>query len=181
MIICAQRKRLKKSLPEDEREKMYVYMLPSLLCGLIIPAEVEEAIRIGEMETVSLSKTCDKAIFKGLFICFFVKSSNCFFTFLEKLILVKMMCKYLLIFLKTCQLFVYISVRGKPTLFVPLKEVDIKATAHSQMLLDGIGQSKETLAKQKRVLEEKKRKTLANKKIFEDLERQADEELQKAE
>ena len=64
---------------------------------------------------------------------------------------------------------------------MPLKEVDIKATAHSQMLLDGIGQSKETLAKQKRVLEEKKRKTLANKKIFEDLERQADEELQKAE
>lgn len=58
-------KRLKKSLPEEEREKMYVYMLPSLLCGLIIPAEVEEAIRMGEMETVSLSKKCDKAIFKG--------------------------------------------------------------------------------------------------------------------
>ena len=47
------------------------------------------------------------------------------------------------------------------------------------MLLDGMGQSKETLAKQKKVLEEKKRRTLANKKIFEDLERQADEELQK--
>ena len=47
------------------------------------------------------------------------------------------------------------------------------------MLLDGMGQSKETLAKQKKVIEEKKRKTLANKKIFEDLERQADEELQK--
>ena len=58
-------KRLKKALPEEERDKMYVYMMPSLLCGLIVPAEVEEAIRIGEMETVSLSKTCDKAVFKG--------------------------------------------------------------------------------------------------------------------
>ena len=58
-------KRLKKSLPSEEKDKMYVYMLPSLLCGLIVPAEVEEAIRIGEMEMVSLSKTCDKAIFKG--------------------------------------------------------------------------------------------------------------------
>lgn len=58
-------KRLRKSLPEEEREKMYAYMLPSLLCGLIVPAEVEEAIKMGEMETVSLSKTCDKAIFKG--------------------------------------------------------------------------------------------------------------------
>jgi hypothetical protein len=72
-----------------------------------------------------------------------------------------------------------ISVRGKPTLFIPLKEVDIKMTASNEMLLDGMGQSKETLSKQKKVLEEKKRKTLANKKIFEDLERQADEELQK--
>ena len=77
---------------------------------------------------------------------------------------------------KECEKF---SVRGKPTLFIPLKEVDIKATANSEMLLDGMGQSKETLAKQKKVLEEKKRRTLANKKIFEDLERQADEDLQK--
>ncbi len=58
-------KRLKKGLPEGERDRMFVYMMPSLLCGLIIPAEVEEAIKIGEMEMVSLSKTCDKAIFKG--------------------------------------------------------------------------------------------------------------------
>ena len=58
-------KRLKKGLSEDERERMYVYMMPSVLCGLIIPAEVEEAIRLGEMETVSLAKTCDKAIFKS--------------------------------------------------------------------------------------------------------------------
>ena len=56
-------------------------------------------------------------------------------------------------------------------MFIPLKEVDIKMTASNEMLLDGMGQSKETLAKQKKVLEEKKRKTLANKKIFEDLER----------
>merc|ERR1712212_1233447 len=32
-------KRLKKSLSPEEKDKMYVYMLPSLLCGLIIPAE----------------------------------------------------------------------------------------------------------------------------------------------
>ena len=47
-----------------------------------------------------------------------------------------------------------ISVRGKPTLFVPLKEVDIKATA-SGNLLDGLGQSKETLSKQKKILDVK--------------------------
>ncbi len=64
-------------------------------------------------------------------------------------------------------------------MFIPLKEVDIKVTANNELLLDGLGQSKETLAKQRKVLEEKKRRTLANKKIFEDLERQADEELQK--
>ena len=65
-------KRLKKSLPPEEKDKMYVYMLPTLLCGLIVPAEVEEAIRMGEMEMVSLSKACDKAIFKG-------KVDNCLF------------------------------------------------------------------------------------------------------
>ena len=38
--------RLKKGLgtPENE-DKNYVYLLPSMLCGLIVPAEVEEAIR----------------------------------------------------------------------------------------------------------------------------------------
>ena len=38
--------RLKKGLgtPENE-EKNFVYLLPSMLCGLIVPAEVEEAIR----------------------------------------------------------------------------------------------------------------------------------------
>ena len=59
-------KRLKKGFSsEDDRDRMYVYMLPGLLCGLIVPAEVEEAIRLGEMESVSLSKTCDKAVFKS--------------------------------------------------------------------------------------------------------------------
>ena len=67
-------KRLKKSLSPEEKDKMYVYMLPSLLCGLIIPAEVEEAIKLGEMEMVSLSKTCDKAIFKGKDDAFFSKN-----------------------------------------------------------------------------------------------------------
>ena len=152
-------KRLKKGMSsEDERERMFVYMLPSLLCGLIVPAEVEEAIRLGEMESVSLSKTCDKAVFKSKF-SFFTKSANV------------MSLSNLIAY--------YYSVRGKPTLFIPLKEVDIKATANTDTLLDGLGQSKETLAKQKKVLEEKKRRILVNKKIFEDLERQADEELQK--
>jgi hypothetical protein len=65
-------KRLKKALPDGEKDRMYVYMLPTVLCGLIVPAEVEEAIRMGEMETVSLSKNCDKALFKGEFVCMFV-------------------------------------------------------------------------------------------------------------
>ena len=58
-------KRLKKGLGAEEKDRMYVYMLPGLLCGLIVPAEVEEAIRLGEMESVSLSKSCDKAVFKS--------------------------------------------------------------------------------------------------------------------
>lgn len=83
-------------------------------------------------ESVSLSRSCDKAAFK---------------------------------------------IRGRPTLFVPLKEIsDVKQTAN---LFDGSGQNPETLSKQKKMLEEKKRKTLANAKIFEELERQADEELSK--
>ena len=40
--------------------------LKIFLGGLIVPAEVEEAIKMGEMESVSLSKTCDKAIFKSM-------------------------------------------------------------------------------------------------------------------
>lgn len=38
-------KKLKKGLGSEEEEKNYVYLLPSVLCGLIVPAEVEEAIR----------------------------------------------------------------------------------------------------------------------------------------
>ena len=59
-----------------------------------------------------------------------------------------------------------------------MKEVSIKQISNDD-LFDGRGQNKETLNKQKKVLEEKKRKTLANKKIFEDLERQADEDMLK--
>ena len=88
---------------------------------------------MGELETVSVSKSCDKAVFK---------------------------------------------IKGRPTLFVPLKEVSIKQVSKDD-LFDGRGQNKETLIKQKKVLEDKKRKTLTNKKIFEDLERQADEDMLK--
>ena len=42
------------------------------LGGLIVPAEVEEAIKMGEMESVSLSKTCDKAIFKSMYTFIFI-------------------------------------------------------------------------------------------------------------
>ena len=42
--------RLKKGLGTAENEeKNYVYLLPSMLCGLIVPAEVEEAIREGRV------------------------------------------------------------------------------------------------------------------------------------
>lgn len=75
---------------------MFVYLLPSTLCGLIVPAEVEEAIRLGELEALSLSKNCEKAIFK---------------------------------------------IKGRPTLFVPLKEVDIKqANGNECMFFNGSGQ-----------------------------------------
>ena len=66
--------------------------------------------------------------------------------------------------------------RGKPTLFVPLKEIlDVKSAS----LINGSGQNSETLSRQKKVLEDRKRKTMANAKIFEELERQADEEYSK--
>jgi hypothetical protein len=61
-------------------------------------------------------------------------------------------------------------------LFVPLKELsDVKSAS----LINGSGQNSETLNRQKKILEDKKRKTLANAKIFEELERQADEEFNK--
>ena len=49
----------------------------------------------------------------------------------------------------------------------------------SASLINGSGQNSETLNRQKKILEDKKRKTLANAKIFEELERQADEEFNK--
>ena len=38
-------KKLKKGLGPGEEDRNYVYLMPSVLCGLIVPAEVEEAIR----------------------------------------------------------------------------------------------------------------------------------------
>ncbi len=42
-------KRLKSGLNETDKEKMYVYLLSGVLCGLVVPAEVEEAVRLGEL------------------------------------------------------------------------------------------------------------------------------------
>ena len=39
-------KSLLKNVKSEDKEKMYVYLLPSVLCGLIVPAEVEEAIKV---------------------------------------------------------------------------------------------------------------------------------------
>ena len=122
-------KRLKTN--SDDENKYFVYLLPSVLCGIIVPAEVEEAIRLGEIESLSISKNCDKAIFK---------------------------------------------IKGRPTMFIPLKESDIKKS-EGKNLYNGKGQSKETLNRQKKVLEDKKKKMFATRKIFEDLEKAADEEL----
>ena len=106
---------------------------------------------------------------------------------------------------KKCDRAVF-KMKGRPTLFVPLKEVDV-ATA-SGNLHDGLGQSRhgyfwlkldkikigipnietcrETLSRQKKQAEAaaaRKRKAglglgggACNKKVFEDLERRADEE-----
>ncbi len=49
----------------------------------------------------------------------------------------------------------------------------------SASLINGSGQNSETLTRQKKILEDRKRKTLANAKIFEELERKGDEELSK--
>lgn len=126
------RKELKANGGED---KSFVYLSTSVLCGLVVPAEVEEAIKRGELEAVSLAKNCEKAMFK---------------------------------------------LKGKPTVFVPLMEVPMDdPQGHDFRLYDGKGQSKETLNKQKQYLDGKKKKTLANKKIFENLEKQADEEMLK--
>lgn len=57
-------KSLFKTIPEDESGRMYAYLLSPTLCGLIVPAEVEMAVRNGQLESVSVSKNCDKAVFK---------------------------------------------------------------------------------------------------------------------
>ena len=125
-------KRLKSSGNEENNEKYFVYLLESVLCGIIVPQEVEEAIRIGEIESLSISKNLDKAIFK---------------------------------------------MKGRPTMFIPLKESDTNKVVGDRRLYNGTGQSKETLGKQKKVLDDKKKKMFAQRKIFEDLEKAADEEL----
>ena len=61
-------------------------------------------------------------------------------------------------------------------MFVPLKEADMNS-AENKNLFDGKGQNKETLNKQKKILNDKKKKMFASKKIFEDLEKAADEEM----
>ena len=61
-------------------------------------------------------------------------------------------------------------------MFIPLKETDISLT-DSKQFFNGKGQSKETLGRQRKVLEDKKRKMFATRKIFEDLEKAADEEM----
>ncbi|TRY61200.1 hypothetical protein TCAL_03203 [Tigriopus californicus] len=138
-------KRYKKGLNSEDAHKKFVYLMPSMLCGLVVPAAVEEAIRHGDLESVSVAKGCDKAIFK---------------------------------------------MKGKPTLFVSLREIDMENRPgqgssnngldyEGKVFFDGRGQSKDTLSKQRQAIESKKRKTLANKKIFEDLERQADEQMQR--
>ena len=134
--------RFKKGLSPEEEGKNYVYLLQSGLCGLIVPAEVEEAIRRGELEAVSLSKKCDRAVFK---------------------------------------------IRGRPTLFVPLKEVDNIGGGQQggHNLYEGLGQSRETLARQRKQAEaaaaRKKKAGTCNKKFFEDLERRADEAAERDE
>ena len=129
---------------DEDKDKEFVYLLPSVLCGLVVSPEIEEAIRQGELESVSLSRNCDRAIFKA---------------------------------------------KGKRTLFVPLKEVDPNAPAKSKdgesadkkrELFNGKGQSKETLNRQRQALASKKKKGLpVNKKVFENLERRAEEEMQR--
>jgi hypothetical protein len=137
-------KRVKKDMGANADADGYVYLMPSMLCGLVLPPEVEEAIRRGELEAVSVSKGCDRALFK---------------------------------------------VRGKRTLFVPLEEAsDVGGSGGSKEdkplhLLDGLGQSAETLKRQKEAAEAaRKKRGIGNpacKKVFEALEKKAGEEMER--
>ena len=52
---------------------------------------------------------------------------------------------------KNCEKAVF-KIKGRPTLFIPLKEVNVAAASASvDGLFDGAGQSNETLQKQKKV------------------------------
>jgi len=54
----------KENMSADSDVDGYVYPLPSILASLVVPPAVEEAIRRGDVEAVSLSKTCDRVVFK---------------------------------------------------------------------------------------------------------------------
>ena len=56
-----------------------------------------------------------------------------------------------------------------------MQEVNIKAEGEG--LFEGTGQDTDTLEKQKKVLEEKANRSKVNKKIFEDLEKKAEDEM----
>ena len=60
-------KSLYKSIPAEENGRMYTYLLSPALCGLIVPAEVEAAVRAGQLESVS--GLVNNAIFIPLLFC----------------------------------------------------------------------------------------------------------------
>ena len=51
-------KSLVKNIKPEEKDRMYVYLLPSVLCGLIVPAEVEEAIKVCSMLPLFVAVFC---------------------------------------------------------------------------------------------------------------------------
>ena len=51
-----------KMSSDEGKEKYFVYLLESVLCGIIVPQEVEEAIRLGDIESLSISKNLDKIL-----------------------------------------------------------------------------------------------------------------------
>ena len=61
---------------------------------------------------------------------------------------------------KSCSKAIF-KIKGRPTMFVPLKEADM-SSAENKSLLNGKGQNKETMNKQKKVLG----KSIQNKYII---------------
>jgi hypothetical protein len=58
---------------------MYVYLLSGVLCGLVVPAEVEEAVRLGELESVSLSRCQGYKTFYGRKLRIFIISLGLYY------------------------------------------------------------------------------------------------------